>query len=154
MSKIKKLISILASAVLCFATFALVACNGDESSSTPVNTESSDTGSSDTGSSDTGSEDEELNGYVFIVKNADGTPATNAKVLICKGEEGCLGQPTPVDQNGKLTIKPSDYTLGGVVCGEYEYDIHLYLNYTEIEYEETNKKTPASYSEITLTIAD
>ena len=148
MSKIKKLISILASAVMCFATLAFISCNSDESSSTPVNTESSDTGSSDTGSE----EEAELDCYVFIVKNADGTPATNAQILICKGDEGCLGQPTNVDANGKLSIKPSDYSLGGVACGADEYDIHLYINYTEIEYEETNKKTPAAYGEITLTV--
>ena len=152
MSKIKKLISILASAVLCFATFALVACNGDESSSTPVNTESSDTGSSDTGSSDTGSEDEELNGYLFTVNNADGTAASNVFVQLCTiNADGSLGScfmPIMVN-NGTV-----EYTFDGFTAGVYE--IHLLASdcQTPLEYEETNKKTPASYSEITLTIAD
>ena len=152
MSKIKKLISILASAVLCFATFALVACNGDESSSTPVNTESSDTGSSDTGSSDPGSEDEELNGYLFTVNNADGTAASNVFVQLCTiNADGSLGScfmPIMVN-NGTV-----EYTFDGFTAGVYE--IHLLASdcQTPLEYEETNKKTPASYSEITLTIAD
>ena len=153
MSKIKKLISILASAVLCFATFALVACNGDESSSTPVNTESSDTGDSDTGSSDTSSEEEkELNGYVFTVKNADGTAASNVFVQLCTiNADGSLGScfmPIMVN-NGTV-----EYTFNGFTAGVYE--IHLLASdcQTPLEYEETNKKTPASYSEITLTIAD
>ena len=58
----KKLLTGLLAMLTCFACATAVACgddNKDNSSSTPINTESSDTGSSDTGSSDTGSSDEE-----------------------------------------------------------------------------------------------
>ena len=56
----KKLLTGLLAMLTCFACATAVACgddNKDNSSSTPINTESPDTGSSDTGSSDTGSSD-------------------------------------------------------------------------------------------------
>ena len=148
MSKIKKLISLLAAATLCLGTLAFTACGGDDSS-TPANT--------NTESSDTGSNEEITDAYVSYVKNADGTPATNVRVQLCKGLEFCLGQlPELVDESGKVVIKPSETKLNGVACGADEYDIHLWSGdmANEVQFEETNKKTPATYSEITLTIAD
>ncbi|MBQ8323463.1 MAG: hypothetical protein IJX91_05805 [Clostridia bacterium] len=148
MSKIKKLISLLAATTLCFGMCALTACGGDDSSTPSV---------SNTESSDTGSNEEISDAYVIYVKNSDGTPATNVRVQLCKGLEFCLGQlPELVDENGKVVIKPSDSELNGVACGADEYDIHIWSGdmTNELEYEETDKKTPATYGEITLTIAD
>ena len=149
MSKIKKLISLLAAATLCLGTLAFTACGGGDDSSTPANT--------NTESSDTGSNEEITDAYVIYVKNADGTPATNVRVQLCKGYEFCLGgKPESVDENGKIVIRPSAYEMNGVPYGADEYDIHLWSGdlTNEIQFEETNKKTPATYSEITLTIAD
>ncbi len=141
MSKIKKIISILASAVLCFATFAFVACGGGDDSSTPAspNTESSDTGSN-----------EELDCYVFNIVNAEGVVYVQLCEYAADGVTlGTCYMPVQADENGKVEYTAMGFPGAGV------YEIHLLdESYQAIAFEETNKKTPATYSEITLTIAD
>lgn len=137
MSKIKKLISLLAVATLCMGTLAFTACGGDDSS-TPANT-----------NTESGSESkEELDCYVFNIVNAEGTVSVQLCTVNADGTLGTCYMPVQA-VNGKVEYNPNGFPGAGV------YEIHLLdESYTAIEFEETNKKTPATYSEITLTIAD
>ena len=126
MAKFKKVATLcLALLMGCAVGMFATACNDDEVSSTPTNSEQT----------------EVTDAYKFVVVYEDGTPAVGMQVQICKGTEVCLA-PVATDAQGVSVVKTT--------FGEFAYDIHI-LN-LPTGYTFNPEKTPATYGEVKITL--
>ena len=128
MKHLKKFLTLFIAAFLCLGIFAFAACEGDDS--TP----------------------ETVTAYEFTVRNADDTPAAGVFVQLCQivnaetGELGACYDPVATDANGKVVYNPNNFP------GESIYEIHLLdASYAPLSFT-GEKKTPATYAKITLTL--
>lgn len=82
--------------------------------------------------------------YTFIVKNADGTAATDVQIQLCNlNEDGVCDAPVDVDENGEAEVVPT--------WGEGEFEIHVLKNNKQVEFDGA-EKTPATFGEIEITL--
>lgn len=166
MKQLKKLAA-LCLAITCAFGVAITAtaCNfGGENSASGSTTNSSsaesstassstvDSSTADSSTADSSTEDsstaDPTDAYVFYVKNADGTPATNILLQLCVGDT-CY----PIDwldKNGRIASSQKK----GAPLEAGVYDIHLLRDgITELEFDGP-ATTSANFEIITLTLKD
>jgi hypothetical protein len=133
MKFLKKLAILCTALTLCVGFASFTACGGNNNSAGSSVSEETKYSPDDVITAPT-----DKAGYYFKVINADGTPAKNVKVQLCKGSEMCF-DPIAVDANGDVCYVPN--------AGVGEYDIHVLggewgtdeMSFTGAE------KTPATY---------
>lgn len=107
MKLFKKLAILCATISLCVGFSAFAACGGSKNNSAPTYTINDVVPAP---SSDAG--------YYFKIVNADGTPAKDVKIQLCKGTEMCF-EPIALDASGNALYNPNGFPGAGV------YDIHV-----------------------------
>lgn len=175
MNKFKKLATLCMALVFSLGLTAFAACGTDTSSNkesssavssssasnekesaSSFSENSSESSSADSSVDSSSSEDvQPVDGaYVFVVKNADGTPAKDVCVQLCTADMSFCLQPVNADANGKVV-----YTSNAA-----EYVIHVYAidengqikmddNFENISYEiDGSDITPATHGVIYLTL--
>lgn len=167
MKQLKKLAALCLAITCAFGvTITATACNfGGENSASGSTTNSSsaesstassstvDSSTADSSTADSSTEDsstaDPTDAYVFYVKNADGTPATNIFLQLCVG--GLNGKCFAIgnlDENGRIASSQSKAPLEAGV-----YDIHLFRDGVELAFDGP-ATTSANFEIITLTLKD